>query len=74
MKETLDPSPPNWLTLTEIAERWKVCKRTITRIPIAQLPYYNLPHQRRYRLQDVVRYERHKAVLKELKDNNPLGC
>jgi len=47
-----------WLTLADLAARWKVCKRTVTRIPAGRLPYYNLPTQRRYRLQDVERYER----------------
>lgn len=73
MKDNLDPSPPQWVTLAQLAERWKVCKRTITRIPVQQLPYYNLPTQRRYRLQDVIRYERHRAVLKELRADNYQG-
>lgn len=57
MNQDLDPSPPQWVTLSELAERWKVCKRTITRIPNEDLPCYTLPNQRRYRLQDVVRFE-----------------
>lgn len=52
----------SWVTLTELAARWKVTKRTVTRIPIEKLQYYNLPNHRRYRLQDIVRYERLAAM------------
>lgn len=73
MKQNLNPSPPQWLTLSQLADRWKVCKRTITRIPLDQLPCYNLPAQRRYRLQDVIRYERRRSIHSLTQDANGKG-
>jgi len=70
MKENLDPATRQWITLTELAARWKVCKRTITRIPAAELFYYNLPTQRRYLLGDVARYESKRFVHAQNHDGN----
>lgn len=47
-----------WLTLRDLCRRWHLCDRTVRRIPFANLPYYNLPGKRRYRLEDVTQYER----------------
>lgn len=60
MKDNSHQSPPQWLTLADLANRWKVCKRTVTRIPCRQLPYFALSSQRRYKLQDVLHYEHHR--------------
>ncbi|KKN23243.1 hypothetical protein LCGC14_0906880 [marine sediment metagenome] len=62
MKPNPDPSPPVWVSLTELAQRWNVSKRTVTRILFQRLPWYNLPHQRRYRLEDIIRYERSRVA------------
>jgi len=60
MPENNESPAPYRLTLTQLAARWLISKRTITRIPASQLPYLNLPTQRRYLLDDIIAYERHK--------------
>lgn len=51
------------VTAKEIAERWRVHRDTIYRIPDTDLPYLKLgPQTRRYRWEDVLRYEREHLV------------
>lgn len=63
MNNTPEIPTTQWLTLRNLCRRWQVCGRTVRRIPPSDLPYYNLPGNRRYRLQDVVKYERARAAL-----------
>lgn len=60
----LQTSPAVWLTLDDLADRWKVCKKTILRMPLNRLVYFKIGGSRRYRMADVLTYEDSCRILK----------